>query len=134
MPKYGASREMSQSRSGSASQWARKPRISGCSRPGLLVQLGFAAGDFAFQRWALQQTKNPRPLDRYVTDALEAIGRVEERFVVSDTRRDDLAKVTDALVQPVVGAKPASWNAGAAKSDGGGGGGELVKITSKSTP
>jgi AcrR family transcriptional regulator len=42
-------------------------------RPGLLVQLGFAAGDFAFQRWALQSTKKPRPLDRYVTDALEAI-------------------------------------------------------------
>ena len=42
-------------------------------RPGLLVQLGFAAGDFAFQRWVLQSTKKPRPLDRYVTDALEAI-------------------------------------------------------------
>jgi AcrR family transcriptional regulator len=43
------------------------------TRPGLLVQLGFAAGDFAFQRWVLQSTKKPRPLDRYVTDALEAI-------------------------------------------------------------
>ncbi|HWF30343.1 MAG TPA: helix-turn-helix domain-containing protein [Mycobacterium sp.] len=42
-------------------------------RPGLLVQLGFAAGDFAFQRWVRQSTKKPRPLDRYVTDALEAI-------------------------------------------------------------
>jgi AcrR family transcriptional regulator len=42
-------------------------------RPALLVQLGFAAGDFAFQRWALQSAKKPRPLDRYVTDALEAI-------------------------------------------------------------
>jgi len=42
-------------------------------RPGLLVQLGFAAGDFAFQQWVRQSTKKPRPLDRYVTDALEAI-------------------------------------------------------------
>jgi AcrR family transcriptional regulator len=42
-------------------------------RPALLVQLGFAAGDFAFQRWVRQSTKKPRPLDRYVTDALEAI-------------------------------------------------------------
>jgi AcrR family transcriptional regulator len=42
-------------------------------RPGLLVQLGFAAGDFAFQQWVRQSTKKPRPLDRYVTDAVEAI-------------------------------------------------------------
>jgi AcrR family transcriptional regulator len=42
-------------------------------RPGLLVQLGFAAGDFAFQRWVRQPSNSPRPLDRYVTDALEAI-------------------------------------------------------------
>ena len=39
-------------------------------RPGLLVQLGFAAGDFAFQRW-IRQSGNS--LDRYVTDALQAI-------------------------------------------------------------
>jgi AcrR family transcriptional regulator len=42
-------------------------------RPGLLVQLGFAAGDFAFQQWVRQSTKKPRSLDRYVTDAVEAI-------------------------------------------------------------
>ncbi|OBI85596.1 TetR/AcrR family transcriptional regulator [Mycobacterium sp. 1245805.9] len=42
-------------------------------RPGLLVQLGFAAGDFAFQQWVRQSNKKPRPLDRYVTDAVEAI-------------------------------------------------------------
>jgi AcrR family transcriptional regulator len=42
-------------------------------RPGLLVQLGFAAGDFAFQQWVRQSTRRPRPLDGYVTDALEAI-------------------------------------------------------------
>ncbi len=42
-------------------------------RPGLLVQLGFAAGDFAFQQWARQSTRRPRPLDGYVIDALEAI-------------------------------------------------------------
>ena len=42
-------------------------------RPGLLVQLTFAAADFAFQRWVRQSTDHPRPLDRYVTDALEAV-------------------------------------------------------------
>jgi AcrR family transcriptional regulator len=41
-------------------------------RPGLLVQLAFAAADFAFQQWVRQSGK-PRPLDRYVTDALEAV-------------------------------------------------------------
>jgi AcrR family transcriptional regulator len=41
-------------------------------RPGLLVQLGFAAADFAFQQW-VRQAMTPRPLDRYVTEALEAI-------------------------------------------------------------
>jgi NAD(P)-dependent dehydrogenase (short-subunit alcohol dehydrogenase family)/AcrR family transcriptional regulator len=47
-------------------------------RPGLLVQLAFAAADFAFQRWVSQSTarsttKRPRALDRYVTEALEAV-------------------------------------------------------------
>ena len=41
-------------------------------RPGLLVQLAFAAADFAFQQW-VRQAMTPRPLDRYVTDALEAV-------------------------------------------------------------
>jgi AcrR family transcriptional regulator len=41
-------------------------------RPGLLVQLAFAAADFAFQRWVRQATP-PRPLDVYVTQALEAV-------------------------------------------------------------
>jgi AcrR family transcriptional regulator len=41
-------------------------------RPGLLVQLGFAAADFAFQQWVRQATA-PRPLDLYVTQALEAV-------------------------------------------------------------
>jgi AcrR family transcriptional regulator len=41
-------------------------------RPGLLVQLAFAAADFAFQQWVRQATA-PRPLDRYVTEALEAV-------------------------------------------------------------
>jgi len=41
-------------------------------RPGLLVQLGFAAADFAFQQW-VRQSGTPRPLDRYVTEALEAV-------------------------------------------------------------
>jgi hypothetical protein len=42
-------------------------------RPGLLVQLAFAAADFAFQQWVRQSTKKPRALDRYVTEALEAV-------------------------------------------------------------
>jgi len=41
-------------------------------RPGLLVQLAFAAADFAFQRWVRQSTA-PRPLDLFVTEALEAV-------------------------------------------------------------
>jgi AcrR family transcriptional regulator len=41
-------------------------------RPGLLVQLAFAAGDYGFQQW-VRQSGNRRPLDRYVTEALEAV-------------------------------------------------------------
>jgi AcrR family transcriptional regulator len=41
-------------------------------RPGLLVQLAFAAGDYGFQRW-VRQSSNRRPLDRYVTEALDAV-------------------------------------------------------------
>jgi AcrR family transcriptional regulator len=41
-------------------------------RPGLLVQLAFAAADFAFQMWVRESTA-PRPLDAYVTEALEAV-------------------------------------------------------------
>lgn len=41
-------------------------------RPGLLVQLAFAAADFAFQRW-VRQARSRWPLDRYVTEALEAV-------------------------------------------------------------
>lgn len=41
-------------------------------RPGLLVQLAFAAADFAFRRWVRQSGK-PWPLDRYVTEALKAV-------------------------------------------------------------
>jgi AcrR family transcriptional regulator len=41
-------------------------------RPGLLVQLAFAAADFAFQVW-VRQSGNGWPLDRYVTEALEAV-------------------------------------------------------------
>lgn len=41
-------------------------------RPGLLVQLAFAAADFAFQQWVRQSGK-PWSLDRYVTEALDAI-------------------------------------------------------------
>ncbi len=41
-------------------------------RPGLLVQLAFAAADFAFQRW-VRQPSDRRPLDVCVSEALEAI-------------------------------------------------------------
>jgi len=41
-------------------------------RPGLLVQLAFAAADFGFQLWVRQATSR-WPLDRYVTEALEAV-------------------------------------------------------------
>lgn len=41
-------------------------------RPGLLVQLAFAAADFGFQQW-VRQSGHPWPLDRYVTEALEAV-------------------------------------------------------------
>ena len=41
-------------------------------RPGLLVQLSFAAGDYGFQRW-VRQSSNRWPLDRYVIEALEAV-------------------------------------------------------------
>jgi len=41
-------------------------------RPGLLVQLAFSAADFAFQQW-VRQTDARWPLDRYVTEALEAV-------------------------------------------------------------
>jgi AcrR family transcriptional regulator len=41
-------------------------------RPGLLVQLAFAAGDYGFQQW-VRQSSDRRPLDRYVTEALEAV-------------------------------------------------------------
>jgi len=41
-------------------------------RPGLLVQLAFAAGDYGFQLW-VRQSSARRPLDRYVTEALDAV-------------------------------------------------------------
>ncbi|WP_174237127.1 TetR/AcrR family transcriptional regulator [Mycobacterium basiliense] len=42
-------------------------------RPGLLVQLAFAAADFGFQRWVRQHTKKPRPLERLISEALMAV-------------------------------------------------------------
>lgn len=41
-------------------------------RPGLLVQLAFTAADFGFQQW-VRQSRNRRPLDRYVTEAVQAV-------------------------------------------------------------
>jgi AcrR family transcriptional regulator len=42
-------------------------------RPALLVQLAFSAADFAFQQRVRQSARKPRALDRYVTEALEAV-------------------------------------------------------------
>jgi AcrR family transcriptional regulator len=42
-------------------------------RPGLLVQLIFAAADFGFQQWVRQSGTDPRPLDHHVTEALDAV-------------------------------------------------------------
>jgi AcrR family transcriptional regulator len=41
-------------------------------RPGLLVQLAFAAGDYGFQQW-VRQSSTRWPLDRYVTEAVDAV-------------------------------------------------------------
>ncbi len=41
-------------------------------RPGLLVQLAFAAADFAFQQW-VRRADRRWTLDRYVTEALDAV-------------------------------------------------------------
>jgi AcrR family transcriptional regulator len=41
-------------------------------RPGLLVQIAFAAADFGFQQW-VRRSSSRWPLDRYVTEALEAV-------------------------------------------------------------
>jgi AcrR family transcriptional regulator len=43
------------------------------TRPGLLVQLAFAAGDFGFQHWIKQSGAAAKPLRQCVADALEAI-------------------------------------------------------------
>jgi len=42
-------------------------------RPGLLVQLTFAAADFAFQQWAQQKSAKPKPLHVLVEECLEAV-------------------------------------------------------------
>jgi AcrR family transcriptional regulator len=39
----------------------------------LLVHLAFAAGNFAFQQWVRDSAKGHRPLQTYVSEALEAI-------------------------------------------------------------
>jgi AcrR family transcriptional regulator len=52
--------------------------------PGLLVQLAFAAGDYGFQRW-VRQSRNRRPLDRYVTEALDAVKSAHWRKKRSDS-------------------------------------------------
>jgi len=43
------------------------------SRPGLLVQLSFAAADFAFQKWVRDRAAHHRPLASAVTDALAVV-------------------------------------------------------------
>ena len=41
-------------------------------RPGLLVELGFAAGDYGFRQW-VRHASSPRSLDEFVTQSLEAV-------------------------------------------------------------
>jgi AcrR family transcriptional regulator len=41
--------------------------------PALLVHLAFAAGNFAFQQWVRDSAEEHRPLQTYVSEALEAI-------------------------------------------------------------
>ena len=53
-----------------AARMGADPDVDG--RPGLLVQLAFSAADFGFQQWVRQATGR-RPLDRHVSDALEAV-------------------------------------------------------------
>jgi AcrR family transcriptional regulator len=43
------------------------------SRPGLLVQLSFAAADFAFQRWVRERSARRRPLASDVSEALAVV-------------------------------------------------------------
>ena len=43
------------------------------SRPGLLVQLSFAAADFAFQQWVRASGPQRRPLSSDVADALAVV-------------------------------------------------------------
>lgn len=43
------------------------------SRPGLLVQLSFAAADFAFQRWVRRRGSGQRPLAPDVAEALAVV-------------------------------------------------------------
>jgi hypothetical protein len=42
-------------------------------RPGLLVQLAFAAADFAFQQWVQQTAAKPKALHMFVAESLEAV-------------------------------------------------------------
>lgn len=43
------------------------------SRPGLLVHLALAAGNYGFQRWLRYPVADERPLSQYVAEALEAV-------------------------------------------------------------
>jgi AcrR family transcriptional regulator len=48
-------------------------------RPGLLVQLSFAAADFAFQQWARDRGEQHRPLASDITDALALVAHPQWR-------------------------------------------------------
>jgi hypothetical protein len=43
------------------------------ARPGLLVQLAFAAGDYGFQQWIRQADADIKPLRVWVEESLQAI-------------------------------------------------------------
>lgn len=48
-------------------------------RPGLLVQLAFAAGDFGFQQWIRQSPDNTLPLYVWVQESLQSIAGTQWR-------------------------------------------------------
>ncbi len=59
------------------------PELDG--RPGLLVHLALAAGNYGFQRWLRHPVSDERPLSQYVAEALEAVRSRRWRPVEAST-------------------------------------------------
>ncbi|GAB1813036.1 TetR/AcrR family transcriptional regulator [Mycobacterium sp. MUNTM1] len=56
-----------------ADRMGAEPEPATDLRPGLLVQLAFAAGDFGFQQWIRQPLGNTKPLHAWVQESLQGI-------------------------------------------------------------